>query len=252
LASIANAYAQSAREQLQQLAAQLQKTPNDNALRERLLNLAQEVRPPPAIPEEARRYFVQGNAIAQAAKEPKEQEVAVRAFNKALEIAPWWEDAYYNLAIAYELAGNFDDAIRSLKLYLLAKPGEKQAREAQDRIYAVEGKRQLAAALPVKEERRPSVEGTWSVSGFMDFQVVREGDRFSLRAGKMMSRYGMWRATDAVVDAQHVRFTVEQPACPQCKSSYDLQLSPGGNELTGTLSRVDGSRETAANITRMP
>lgn len=48
-----SAYAQSPREQLSQMLQQLQKTPTDNALRVRIIKLAAEVKPAPAIPEEA-------------------------------------------------------------------------------------------------------------------------------------------------------------------------------------------------------
>ena len=45
--------AQSPREQLQQMVQQLQRNPNDNALRERIIKLAQEIKPSPVIPDEA-------------------------------------------------------------------------------------------------------------------------------------------------------------------------------------------------------
>ena len=49
------AHAQSPREQLNQWVAQLRANPGDNSLRERIIKLAQEIKPPPAVPEEARR-----------------------------------------------------------------------------------------------------------------------------------------------------------------------------------------------------
>ena len=47
------ALAESQREQLSQMVEQLQKTPGDNALREKIIRLAQELKPAPALPEEA-------------------------------------------------------------------------------------------------------------------------------------------------------------------------------------------------------
>jgi len=258
LALAASACAQSPRAQLKQMVEQLQATPGDSALRERIIKLAASIKPAPAIPEEANRAFVKGNVFQKEAKDASGYELAISAYRDVLRAAPWWGDAYYNLAVALESARKFDEAVASLKLFIASvQAGSAEAREAQNRIYAVEAKSEIASKAAVtaaveKEQRRPSTEGTWSVSGFMDFQVVRDGERFTLKAGKMLGKYGMWRAIDAVVDAQHIRFTVEQPACPQCKSGYDLQLSPGGNELTGALWRLDGSREAAANITRTP
>jgi tetratricopeptide (TPR) repeat protein len=255
----ASAYAQSAREQLQQMVEQLQKAPSDSALRERIIKLAAEVKPAPAIPEEANRFFVRGNVFLNEAKDATGYELAISAFREALRIAPWWGDAYINLAAAQGSAGKFDDAIASLKLFIAAVPaGSAEAREGQNRIYALEAKSEMAAkaaataASVAAEKRRPSLEGNWSVSGFMYFEVTRDGERFALKPGKMLGRDGMWRATNVVLDAQRIQFTVEQPACPQCRSGYDLKLSPSGNELTGTLWRLDGSREPTANITRTP
>jgi len=49
LSSTANA--ESSREQLKQMVEQLQQSPTDNALRERIIKLAQGLKPAPAIPE---------------------------------------------------------------------------------------------------------------------------------------------------------------------------------------------------------
>ncbi len=93
------AYAQSPREQMQQLTTQLQQTPNDNALRERIIKLGAELKPAPAVPEEARRSFVEGVNIVKLAKDASSQKLAIGSFNEALKIAPWWGDAYYNEVI---------------------------------------------------------------------------------------------------------------------------------------------------------
>lgn len=140
------AAAQSAREQLQQITAQLQNNPSDSALREKIIKLARTIKPAPAIPEQAREYFVAGSTIAKAAQSPAQQQLAVAKFAQALTVAPWWGDAYYNLAVAQELAGQFEGAKASLKLYILTEPGERESREAQDRIYALTAKQELAAA----------------------------------------------------------------------------------------------------------
>ena len=140
-----NAMAESQHESLNQMVQQLQQTPNDGALREKIIKLAQKLKPAPAIPEEARRSFVEGNTITRTAKDAKEQLMAVESFKEALKTAPWWGDAYYNLAVAQELAEQLDDSGKSLQFYLLTNPGAKEAREAQDRIYALDAKGKLAA-----------------------------------------------------------------------------------------------------------
>jgi hypothetical protein len=131
--------------ELQSLVRQLQANPGDAALKERIIQMARQLSPEPVIPEEARRAFVQGATLAKAATDAAGQRLAVDSFREALKIAPWWGDAWYNLAVAQELAGDLNDARNSLKLYLLTEPGEKEVRDAQDRIYSLEAKEKLAA-----------------------------------------------------------------------------------------------------------
>lgn len=47
------AHAETPREQLQQMVEQLQKSPNDNALREKIIKLAPTLKPSPAVPDAA-------------------------------------------------------------------------------------------------------------------------------------------------------------------------------------------------------
>ncbi|MGI9077139.1 MAG: hypothetical protein ACR2G6_07405 [Gemmatimonadaceae bacterium] len=248
VSSATGASAQSPREQLAQMVVQLQATPTDTALRGRLIALALEVKPAPAVPEDANRAFVRGNVFQKETKDSSGYNLAITAYRDALRIAPWWGDAYHNLAVALESAGRFTEAICSMKLYLSSMPaGSAEARAAQNQIYAMEAKSEMAArgnaiAAAAKEnsiaqERpRPTVEGTWTISGAFDFQVVRDGERFAIVSEKRFGVLGGWRATGIVADAGHLRFAVQQTDCPQCGAAiYDLTLSSSGNELTGTF-----------------
>ena len=156
LANAANA--ESPRVQLKQMVEQLQANPADDALREKIIKLARKIKPAPAMPEEARRSFVEGNTITRTAKDAKEQQLAVDSFKEALKMAPWWGDAYYNLAVVQELAGQLDDSEKSLQFYLLTNPGEKEAREAQDRIYALDAKKKLDAQEQAAKTNEKAVE----------------------------------------------------------------------------------------------
>lgn len=141
-----NAHAQSPREQLQQMVEQLQKTPNDNVLREKIVKHATSIKPAPAIPEEANRAFVKGNVFQKEAKDTSGYELAIAAYREALRSAPWWSDAYFNLAIAQESAGKFDEAIASIRNYMASvAAGSAEHREAQNKIYALEAKGEMAA-----------------------------------------------------------------------------------------------------------
>ncbi|MGB9080658.1 MAG: hypothetical protein WCD00_05115 [Desulfuromonadaceae bacterium] len=153
LALATSAYAQSTREQLQQMVEQLQKTPNDNALREKIVNLATSIKPLPAIPEEAREPFVMGATILKRASGPAGAGKAVELFTQALNIAPWFADAYYNRAIARESAGEFEAAMDDLKLYLGFNLSAAERREAQDKIYSLKADAQLAYAKKAEQSK---------------------------------------------------------------------------------------------------
>ena len=90
LALAASAYAQSPREQLKQMVAQLQKSPDDNALREKIIKLAPMLKPSPALPEEAKRFEGRAQFAFKNAKSPSDYlDVAsdVRKHTAGLEVA---------------------------------------------------------------------------------------------------------------------------------------------------------------------
>jgi tetratricopeptide (TPR) repeat protein len=266
LALSASTFAQepSPREQLQQLTAQLQQTPSDTALRERIIKLALEITPAPAVPPEAKRPFVMAGTYQKEAKKPSDFALAIDAYQDALKVAPWWGDAYYNLSVSLESVSRLDEARDALRLYLLTKPND--AEEAQNRLYALDAKKtiaakqtaeaaaekaqedKVAAAKKAEEEKaakekvaaererlRPSVEGRWD-GGIIDFQVTKSGENFAIIPGLLNGRLpNRWVATDITVDRQRVRFGYKNLYVKSGVISYlDLSLSESGNELKGT------------------
>lgn len=145
LAMAANVYAQTPREELQQMVEQLQKSPNDNALREKIIKLAATLKPAPVIPEEARRSFVRGNTAFSESKGPDDYARAVQRYEEALVISPWWGDAYFNLAKALEQRQEYSRAIQTIKLFVLTGTTADEARKAQDYGYALEDKQEKLA-----------------------------------------------------------------------------------------------------------
>lgn len=145
--------AETPREQLKQMVEQLQKTPSDNALREKIITFAISIKPVLAIPEEARRAFVRGNATMSEAKAPEEYTRAVQLYTEALLIAPWWGDPYFNLGKVHELRQEYDSAIFGLRFFLLTGVVGNDARQAQDRIYVLEEKRDRQAKIDEVRKR---------------------------------------------------------------------------------------------------
>jgi hypothetical protein len=137
--------AQSQKDTLNQYIADLRKNPNDNALREKIIRHVQGMQQKPAIPEEARRHFIKAVTMQKEAKDTKEFESAANSYHQALLIAPWWPEAYYNLSIALEQSGQFDGVMKALRLYIMTNPAPADARAAQDKIYEIEAKKEMAA-----------------------------------------------------------------------------------------------------------
>lgn len=153
LAPLASVQAQSHAE-LQTMVQQLQTNPSDTALRERIIQTARQLKPAPAIPAEARDYFIQGTTIAKAATDASGQQLAVDKFEKALAIAPWWGDALYNLAIAQELAGQLDAAQATLKIYALTDLTDQERQDALDKNSVLKAKQQLAEQQAIAAARQ--------------------------------------------------------------------------------------------------
>jgi len=145
-------------DQLQQLTALLQQSPADEALREKIIKLAQDFRAAPAIPEEARRSFVRGNTAFSEAKGPDDYARAVQRYEEAIAIAPWWGDPYFNLAKALELRQEYSRAIHSIKLYILTGPSGDDARKAQDYSYVLEDKQDKLTTERSKQEAAARAE----------------------------------------------------------------------------------------------
>ncbi|OGW32809.1 MAG: hypothetical protein A2X58_10785 [Nitrospirae bacterium GWC2_56_14] len=135
-------------ETFEQYVADLQKNPADKALREKIIKTAQTMKPAPAVPEEAERNMARGVVFFTKATDNAGYQKAIVEFEAAANAAPWLDKAYYNLGVAQEKAGLFKEAIRSLKLYLLATPNAKNAREVRNQIYMLEATVEEAQATP--------------------------------------------------------------------------------------------------------
>jgi len=137
--------AQSPQETLTRYLSDIQKSPADYALREKIIRHVQTMKPAPAIPEEAERHMARGGAAVKGAKSEKDFQDAVSEFEKASLAAPWLAAAYYNLGIARDKAGMYADAIKSLKLYLLANPNASDTKAVKNLIYEIEYRQEKAA-----------------------------------------------------------------------------------------------------------
>src|ERR1019366_1146949 len=161
---------------LKQYISDLHNNPNDTALREKIIALAQTMRPAPAIPEEARGHYVMAATFVEKAKDSTGFERAVGEYKAALLAARWWADAYKKLAIAQKAAERYDDAIASLNLYLLTQPAD--ARDAQDEIYKLKADKQAAAVEQARKQREEQQRAYESSPAGIAAREQREFDTF--------------------------------------------------------------------------
>jgi tetratricopeptide (TPR) repeat protein len=140
------------------MVGQLQKSPDDQALREKIIELALTLDPSPAVPEEAKRFMARGIAAIKSANESGDFTDAVAEFQKAALAAPWLANVYNNLGIAQDKAGQYAEAISSLKLYLLAAPAANDAEEVKSLIYEIEYREEKAARQSSEEELKTDNE----------------------------------------------------------------------------------------------
>ena len=144
--SFSNIYAQTSQETINQYISDLQKHPDDFALKEKIIRYVRGMRKAPSIPEEARRHHVMAVTLLKDARDVREYSSAVEEFKIAVLAAPWWPTAYRDLGVALKGAERYAEAIEALQLYLLTEPSEKDARQAQDQIYVLEAKQKKLAA----------------------------------------------------------------------------------------------------------
>lgn len=215
---LTNVHGQSAQESLNEMIQQLQRKPTDDALRERLIKLARETKPIPAIPEDARRAFVKGNTAMADAKSEDDYARATRLYEEAALIAPWWSDPYFNLAKAQELRHDFNGAIRALKFFLLTESSAKDTRDAQDRVYVLEEKRDRMAKTKEaqrQEQARPyprSLEGgLWKgdVITIPTEPFTYQRRVYEVRDGQLIKKVVVWEGQQREPEATYVVERVE-------------------------------------------
>ena len=92
------------------------------------------------VSDEARRHFDRGMAVIETAKKPADYKEAIREFEQAVQLAQEWADAYYNLGMVQEKAGNVNDAIENLRHYLRLSPDAADAQQVKSLINKLEYK----------------------------------------------------------------------------------------------------------------
>jgi tetratricopeptide (TPR) repeat protein len=251
------AQSQTSQDLLRQYVADLQKSPNDNTLREKIIKHVQTMRQKPAIPEEAERYMARGAAAAKGAKTEKDFHDAAAEFEKASLAAPWLPAAYYNLGITQDKAGKYREAIQSLKLYLLAAPDASDAKAVKNLTYEIEYRQEKAArdaslqAAPAPKQN-PFNDLLRKIDGRRYTQVAGPGviSVIDVRGGVIVrgyidnGRYYPWTGDAGRVEIKGRETTVpirDQPATFKVRSvSMDFIISEDGERIAARTHFSDG------------
>lgn len=169
------AQAQSAnpQETLNQYIADLQKNPNDNALREKIIKHVWTMKPAPVVPKEAERYMTRGIVAMKDAKSADDFKDAVKEFENASLSAPWFANAYYNLGIAQDKAGLYAEAIKSLNLYLIAASEAPDVKTVEKLIYEIEYRHEKA-----QKESSPETVAEKEKKKFEEWLKKLDGARY--------------------------------------------------------------------------
>jgi tetratricopeptide (TPR) repeat protein len=154
----------SPREQLKQYVADLQKNPDDRALREKIIRLVLTITPKPSVPPEALESEGAAEFAFKNAKSSANYADAARQYEKALLAAPWVAADYFNLGVAKEKADLPRNAIESFELYLMAAPEAEDATEVRKRIGGLKYGlvQQETEAAAERARRNAELEAIWA------------------------------------------------------------------------------------------
>lgn len=162
LANVANA--ETPREQLKQMVEQLQKSPTDNALREQIIKLAQQLKPAPAVPEDAEQFEGRAQFAFSHAKSPADYLDAAKEYEKAIAAAPWVAGYYADLCTIYEKAEKYAEAKKSCEFFLVSSPSVQDASDVRKRIAGLGFAMEKANSHVAATEKAQSMEGFWQIN----------------------------------------------------------------------------------------
>jgi tetratricopeptide (TPR) repeat protein len=136
------------RQLLARYVTELQKSPENQPLRERIIKLERTLSPSEAVPEAALRSLEKAAMFQKEAIDIRNDDAlamtahafAISAYKDALLIAPWWAKAYAGLSASLEASGRFDDAVAALDLFIIAAPDAASAGAAEARLCAMLGR----------------------------------------------------------------------------------------------------------------
>lgn len=232
------------REGLQQYLEILQQLPDnaaiemDESLREKIIKVVLQLNPPPALPEEAVRHAAYAQAaLAEANKAPDSDtgssylDNSISEWQKALRIAPWWGQAYFNMAAVLEKTQRPAEAAQALQLDLTADPHAANAQDINMEIY----KLHYEADQYAKAAR---LNGTWRDGSGDAYNVTVHGNDVTIDGPYSIKLKGTLDAAGALRGSYHDQGGTWNS--PQSCGHPELQglsceVPPGESTFTGKV-----------------
>ncbi|MCR4346162.1 MAG: hypothetical protein NUV55_02995 [Sulfuricaulis sp.] len=247
LALTASVYAQSPREQLNQMVQQLQKTPNESALREKIIKLARTMKPTPALPDTAIAFEGRAQFAFRNAKSEGDFLAAAQEYEKAVAAAPWVPGYYADLCTIYEKAGKYEDAKRHCGFYLIGLTDPAQMTGVKRRIAGLEFGIEKANSPQTAKAAKPAgadFSGCWqgpdtAGTQYCEFSFERNGDNWIVR--------GVSQKPLRILKMQGRQLLVEDNEYDWVSFQYDLTLSEDGQ----TIDRAKMDTQSPEQFNRM-
>ena len=215
------------REQLTQYVVDLQKNPSDDALRERIIKLALTLQPPPAEPAEAHETAGAATYAFKNASSPDDCSKAGDLFGKALLVAPWIADLYYNQGLSYEKAKRLDDAIKAFHFYLMAAPRAEGADQVLEKIGGLKYAKRDQQQQKTEQEKAEANEWEAAFKRWAGQMPVNQNT--TIRFLKRSNRHYYFEDTQFTDPYYHTPLLYELVSSPFISVCPGLQLNSGSS-----------------------
>lgn len=174
------------------------------------------------VPEEARRHMTRGLTAAEMAKTKSDFEGALSEFRIAIELAPEWPDAYYQLGALQDKLGKHDEAYNNLKRFLQLAPKECNTEQVQELIYKIEYKRDKAhkRKLIIDALNGSTIHKKGTTGGGACFveKFIQVGDELKASIWCMVSEYN--QIVPVEFDGSALKFKYTYYGCQHMPPTY--------------------------------
>ena len=183
-----------------------------------------------SVPEEARSHMARGLTAVEMAKSPDEYDPAIREFQEAARLAPYWPDPQHDLGLVLEKSGKFREAVASLKEYLRLAPGAPDAASIKELVYKLEYKAEQILSVQEIVDILVSFsdEQSWQVTGNCTKYVL--GFKYSDRDGwaSVKSAFRLFKNpedlySDSKIIGSGLKYSFVANTCPpgEHQNDYD-------------------------------